>query len=365
MGGERLHAVRVGALEFLDRLGPNDRLTLVAFGSEASVLLLHEHMNEEGRAHARRSLAEIDLMGTTFLSGGWELGATMLGANRRPGCRSHLVLLSDGHANRGVRGPSELAHLAGDHLERGTTTTAIGIGDDYSDVQLRALAEAGGGRLHRAALPSEVTELLTGELHELNATAAEAVCLEVGLPAAEARALGNRSEATDRGLLVPLGPLVSGLERTVVIELDRSTQSTLPLPALVEATGRRPGTDEVLSARCEVDLSSPTPAGLADREVRVLLVHHWAADLEQRASEANRCRDFHSVHRLLEGEVLDLVHFAGKDSELRQVVELCAHRIHRLTRRMREGHRKEIALASYKLTKGERDLRGPERGGRY
>ena len=70
--------------------------------------------------------------------------------------QNRVIVLSDGHANRGLVEPGELGHHAAELRKRGLYTSTVGIGDNYSPVQLDAIAEHGGGRpmTHRWARTS-------------------------------------------------------------------------------------------------------------------------------------------------------------------------------------------------------------------
>ena len=82
----------------------------------------------------------------------------------------HVVLLSDGHANEGIVDPSSLRSHADEMASRGVTTSAVGVGNGYSPLQLEALSEGGLGRLHDAGTPDEMIETILGELGEVDAT---------------------------------------------------------------------------------------------------------------------------------------------------------------------------------------------------
>ena len=70
---------------------------------------------------------------------------------QHPGTRNRVLVLSDGHANRGVTEPDLLADTAVGLRNRGIFTSTVGIGLDYSTAQLEVLAEHGGGMMHRMA----------------------------------------------------------------------------------------------------------------------------------------------------------------------------------------------------------------------
>ena len=64
-------------------------------------------------------------------------------------------MLSDGHANAGLRLPDELAPIAQDAASHGITTSTIGVGLGYDENLLDALTRGGNGN-HRFAETADV-----------------------------------------------------------------------------------------------------------------------------------------------------------------------------------------------------------------
>ena len=75
--------------------------------------------------------------------------------------------------------------------ERGVATSAVGIGDGYSPLQLDALAEGGGGRLHDAADPEELHEAIVGELNQLRTVVARNLMVTVETAGAEIQGINK------------------------------------------------------------------------------------------------------------------------------------------------------------------------------
>ena len=59
-----------------------------------------------------------------------------------------LLILTDGQANDGLVDPQELSEVAANLRMRGISTSAVGIGQDYSTHQIEPIADQGGGMLH-------------------------------------------------------------------------------------------------------------------------------------------------------------------------------------------------------------------------
>jgi Ca-activated chloride channel family protein len=63
--------------------------------------------------------------------------------------------------------PRELATHAGEIRQRGIGTTTVGVGEDFDEGLLSAMAEAGGGNFKYVANPAELREFFSEELQEL------------------------------------------------------------------------------------------------------------------------------------------------------------------------------------------------------
>lgn len=168
MHGEPIQAAIEAAIGVTEQLRDNDRLSVVCYDSNIDVLVDGERMTAGGRRRAEQAIRSLKARSTTDLAGGWLEGARCVAQvmERHEFSSGHVILLSDGHANVGECNPERLAELAANLAERNVTTTCVGIGANYSLLQMTAIAEAGQGELHQSSEPSEIIEVLLGELGE-------------------------------------------------------------------------------------------------------------------------------------------------------------------------------------------------------
>ncbi|MFN2371193.1 MAG: VWA domain-containing protein [Candidatus Krumholzibacteriia bacterium] len=223
MDGEPLDAARAAARGVVEQLRDDDRITVVSFADYVVVHADAVRADAAGRADAVRAIDRLTTRGCTDLGAGWLEGcdrvARAMDAVR--GGQHRVVVLSDGHANRGLVDPEQLGLHAAELRRRGLYTSAVGIGDDYSPSQLQAIAEHGGGRLHDAPLGADIVAVVLGELGEILATAADAVTLKVTHPRRlPVTVLGPFPRTVGDGVVeVVAGTMVSGSTRQVVLQL--------------------------------------------------------------------------------------------------------------------------------------------------
>ena len=143
MDGERLDAAKRALIALIDRLDPNDRFGVVAFDDEVQVVAPAGPLAD--KLALEHAVASVSSGGMTNLSGGLLRGlqearrvATDAGAT--------VLLLSDGHANQGILEHDKLAAVAANARDHGVTTSTIGIGLDYDETLLAAVARGRAGR---------------------------------------------------------------------------------------------------------------------------------------------------------------------------------------------------------------------------
>jgi Ca-activated chloride channel family protein len=247
MQGGRLAAACRAAIGISQKLRKKDRLSIVAYDTDILTLLNGVKQNKAGRASARSALFELRTGGCTDLGKGWMAGGKCVAkVMERAGLNSgHVLLLSDGHANRGIMNPGELATHAAEMAARGVTTSCVGIGHDYSPLQLDALAEAGRGQLHHSDNPDEIIDVVMGELGEMTRTAAHAAKFLLHFPdGAELQQLTRfREQDSGHGLELDLGDIPAGRTRRIafMVHAGKGAEPGEKLPFKAELVWRNAG----------------------------------------------------------------------------------------------------------------------------
>lgn len=234
MGGGRLQAAQ-GALDrLIARLDPRDSLGVVAFDHEVvNVLPAAPLANKDT---ARQAVWSIFSRGGTNLSSGLLRG---IQEARRggDGRGATLVLLSDGHANDGVVDHATLAGIARQAHEYGVTTSTLGLGLDYDEALMAAIARGGTGNALFGEEPDAAAAALTGEIAGLLDQAVQAASLTVRLtPAVSQVALLNDlpCQPVEGALMIELGDLYAGETRKLVLELSIPGMPALGLAQIAE-----------------------------------------------------------------------------------------------------------------------------------
>ena len=371
MAGEKLAAAKKTAEEVTEALSPQDRLTIVAFSAEATLLLSAATMDSAGKQKALSAVRQLKSSGDTNLSDGWLLAAEQLAVALQltPEASHRVVLLSDGHANRGITDAAELATHAGELLTRGIITSTVGIGDGYDEALLGGMAEAGGGRLHDAEHAEEIAEVVLGELREGRAAALERVQLRITVPAnARAEVVGPWAKTVIPGeIAVLVGTLVYERPRRVVIRIH--CPSGRPGDILLfglSASGILPnGSREIEAAGVEAELTfaagRENDAQARDLDRSLVALQAWHAIVLRDAVAMNRQGDRLGVKHFIERELRWMEGYSqgvpGTETLLTELTFL----LRRAEEDWGERTRKEVYMTSNLRARYEEDFRAAPR----
>ena len=309
MRGERLSVAKRAARGVAERLGERDVLSVVAFDDQITTLVDGIRLDRHGKREALRAIARLRSGGTTNLAGGWLKGAERAARvmDRKDLAAGHVVVLSDGHANVGIQDPGKLRVHADNMASRGVTTSAVGVGNSYSPLQLEALCDGGLGRLHDAATPDEMMETVLGELGDVRAVIARDVELHLQWPRAVAAELLADYEAVgDSGrLTVRLGQLVGGCSRSLPFLIDVEALSEgRSIPIELSVTGRDPESGFRLKpayTNTVLRVVPPREVGSASRDNAVAerISMMWGSTVSLNAMRMNESGDYAGASALV------------------------------------------------------------------
>ncbi|PYE55490.1 vWA domain-containing protein [Deinococcus yavapaiensis] len=175
MAGTPMHTAREAAKAFVRELGPNDRVAVVAFDSTVELTVPSTFVDEPDRICA--AIDAIRTRGSTALYAGWLEGAQQVALHQQDGVINRVILLSDGHANVGLRTAEDIAPAMRGLNERGVSTSTIGIGDYYDETLLAAISTAGDGNYHFVEHLDQLEPVLRLELGELTSSRGRLVSL--------------------------------------------------------------------------------------------------------------------------------------------------------------------------------------------
>lgn len=302
MGSEKkLDYVKKALDVFITNLRECDRLAIVIYDDKAEVLLPSTAVDDP-----KAIVAMIDAIqpgGSTNLHGGLMLGYDEVMKNFDAKRTNKVILLSDGIANAGVIDPERIVADSKAFNDKGVDVTTIGLGLDYNDRVMNALAKAGRGDYHFLNDAKEIDRIFNQELAGLFERVARSVKVRVKLRAGVTlRAVYGYAFKIDAGdALFELDDMGRALTQILPIELAVSKDADVAKLVEIEMTytdadGKPVTTPATVVAERLPDgvLESPADASV--------LKHLTIARLAQALKDA--CRLSHDQQPAMAGDLL-------------------------------------------------------------
>ncbi len=180
MKGEKMDAVLDASCALVNWLTRLDYIAVIAYSNDVQVVQPTTNLTE--KVSVTDKIRNIQVGTSTNLSGGWLQALRAVESKQVEGAFRRVILLTDGNPTLGIKDPDQLIQLAKDHASRGISTTTIGVGDDFNEEMLRAIAEAGGGNFYFIDNPEQASDIFFQEFGEIGALFAQAIEVKVDLP---------------------------------------------------------------------------------------------------------------------------------------------------------------------------------------
>lgn len=173
MQGEKLDILKAATIQLLRSLRPQDILSIVAFSDNAEVIV-----PAEINLDRRKQEGHIQMMqasGATEIYNGLDAGLKEIRRNLDPSRVNHIILLTDGHT---YGDEQACLRLAAEAAAQNIGITGMGIGHEWNDIFLDALAGKTGGSSSYITKPKDIHRLLVDKFQSLIATFADEVVLD-------------------------------------------------------------------------------------------------------------------------------------------------------------------------------------------
>jgi Ca-activated chloride channel family protein len=177
MRGQKMEYARQAACYALEQLLPTDRVSVTIYDDQVETLIASTPA--VNKANIIHQIKRIHSRGSTALHAGWVQGGIQVSQHLNPEYLNRVILLSDGLANVGETNPDVIASDVHGLAKRGVSTTTMGIGDDYNEDLLEAMARSGDGNYYYIQSPQQLPNIFARELQGLMATIGTTVSLGI------------------------------------------------------------------------------------------------------------------------------------------------------------------------------------------
>ncbi|MBD2682227.1 MULTISPECIES: VWA domain-containing protein [Nostoc] len=233
MAGAPLHHALRAAESVVDRLEPDDILSVVVYDDEVDTVITPQPVKD--KAALKTSIKKVRAGGITNLSGGWLKGCEHVKKQLDPQKINRVLLLTDGHANMGIQDPKILTATSGQKAEEGITTTTLGFDQGFNEDLLIGMARAANGNFYFIQSIDEATEVFSIELDSLRAVVGQnlkvIVELADGVKLIDTLSLAKVSHNAGQ-TVITLGELYEGEDKLLGLSLEISAAQIGELPVM-------------------------------------------------------------------------------------------------------------------------------------
>ena len=183
MEGAKIEKARQAAAMAVDKLGDDDIFSLVTYDSETNLLIAPERVGgTDHREDLKSRIHRIQPGGSTALHAGVVLGAKQVRQFFTKERVNRIILLSDGLANVGPSSTSELARLGRELRGEGLAVSTVGLGDDYNEDLMTALAEASNANYYYVKDAEKLPSIFAQELGAARSLLARSIIIRIEAP---------------------------------------------------------------------------------------------------------------------------------------------------------------------------------------
>ena len=165
MQGRKLEDARSAVLTLLSNLSAKDRFALVTYSEGVQIASGLVNVTQDHRVQLVTAVNGVRAGGGTNLGAGLQAGINMLRTPYRSDNAARVILISDGLANRGITDPKSLTGIASAALESEFAVSTVGVGIDFNEQLMTAIADRGTGNYYYLENPAAFTEVFQKEFY--------------------------------------------------------------------------------------------------------------------------------------------------------------------------------------------------------
>jgi len=172
MCGDKLENAKMSAINIINALSRNDLVSIVVFNDEIDTLASGEFVTSSVWTTLQSKISNISCTGLTDLYGGVNEAYTQIKKSAVSDDKTYIkriILLSDGQPTTQPNTPEEFKSFGKEMREKyDVSVTTVGIGGDYNEDLLMALAEGSGGQWIHAKSPEDIRNIFQNELKRMS-----------------------------------------------------------------------------------------------------------------------------------------------------------------------------------------------------
>jgi Ca-activated chloride channel homolog len=223
MSGDKIKYARQAAMFVVDQLGSDDYVSVVQYDN--SVEVVSASATVQNKEILKSKIEKIFDRGSTNMTGGMLKGYDEVLSTKKEGYVNRVLLMTDGLANVGITDSAQICKIAEKKCkENGIGISTFGIGADYNENLLTAIAETGCGSYYYIDSPDKIPGIFAKELEGLLSVVAQNLSVDIAFPNEFLKCekvYGYPFTIKDNKVNIQFNDLYSKEEKAVVIQFSR------------------------------------------------------------------------------------------------------------------------------------------------
>ena len=170
MKGRKIEDARRAVLKLLSDLTPGDRFGLITYSDRVQIASDLLSVTPANRQRMEAAVNGVRVGGGTNLGAGLQAGTNLLGSAGRSKNAAKVILISDGLANKGITDVSALSRIAAVAVEEEFTVSTVGVGAEFNEFLMTAIAEQGTGSYYYLENPAAFADVFQKEFRDARAS---------------------------------------------------------------------------------------------------------------------------------------------------------------------------------------------------
>lgn len=179
MKGRKIEDARRAVLELLSSLSAEDRFALITYSDGVHIAAGLSSVTTANRVRIASAVNTIRAGGGTNLGAGLQAGIDILISATRHTNAAKVILISDGLANKGLTDIKALSNIAAVAVEKEFAVSTVGVGIDFNEHLMTAIADQGTGSYYYLENPSAFAEVFQKEFYNSQAATVTGVKIQI------------------------------------------------------------------------------------------------------------------------------------------------------------------------------------------
>ncbi len=230
MSGEKIQRAKEAAAHIVDQLSSSDYISIVSYDQQIKVEVPATHPHD--KYNIKNAINRITSRGSTNLAGGAIEGYKEVKRKYNSASINRVILLSDGLANEGITNPEQIENIVKSQLyENGISISTFGLGRDYNENLMTAMAETGNGNYYFIDNANDISSIFRRELNGLEQVVAQNVTMKITLPENinVDKVYGTKYVQNGRELLIDLRDVFSNETKSILVKYTVNRNVNSPI----------------------------------------------------------------------------------------------------------------------------------------